>query len=169
MPNEGRAPSSVTFVVDGTPTAKGRPRVTAGGHAFTPAKTRQAEAVARLVAQQAMSGRPPMTGPVKLVLQADLPIPTSWSKRKRAMAITGDIRPTTRPDLDNYLKLILDAANSIVFADDSQVVDVVASKRYSFDPKIVVTVQGLDGSTVAAPARPKKPLKAGAPLLEPAA
>ena len=39
------------------------------------------------------------------------PIPGSWSKRRCASAVVGDIRPTCRPDIDNYLKSVMDAIN----------------------------------------------------------
>lgn len=34
-----------------------------------------------------------------------------------------DRKPTARPDIDNYLKLILDALNGLAYRDDSQVTD----------------------------------------------
>ena len=42
------------------------------------------------------------------------------SKRKRAAAIVGGVLPTSRPDLDNFIKSALDAINTIVVVDDSQ-------------------------------------------------
>jgi Holliday junction resolvase RusA-like endonuclease len=44
---------AVTIVIGGPPTAKGRPRMTRRGFAYTPAKTRKYEAHGRLAAQQA--------------------------------------------------------------------------------------------------------------------
>lgn len=38
---------------------------------------------------------------------------------------------TARPDLDNYLKAVMDAFNGIVYKDDSQIVKFTASKVYS--------------------------------------
>ena len=43
-----------------------------------------------------------------------------------------------KPDLDNVVKLILDAINGIVFADDKQVVSISASKAYSDTPRTTV-------------------------------
>ena len=34
-------------------------------------------------------------------------------------------------DLDNYLKLIFDAMNSVVFLDDAQIISIHAAKRFS--------------------------------------
>lgn len=133
--------SPITFHVLGAPVGKGRARITRNG-AFTPAKTRKYEAHVRMAAQQAMNlrGALPLEGPLRMILRADLPIPTSWSKKKRQAAVIGEISPCTRPDVDNYIKAALDACNGIVFADDSQVVRVEAEKAYSLQPKLVVTV-----------------------------
>ena len=70
----------------------------------------------------------------------ELPIPVSWSKRRRAVAITGDIRPTSRPDRDNFIKAAADAVSGIVVADDSLIVELDARTRYGSDPKVVLTI-----------------------------
>jgi Holliday junction resolvase RusA-like endonuclease len=64
----------------------------------------------------------------------------SWSGRRRALAVTGDLLPTSRPDVDNYIKAGLDSLNEIVVRDDSQVVEISARKRFSIAPKLVMTV-----------------------------
>jgi Holliday junction resolvase RusA-like endonuclease len=100
----------------------------------------------RLSAQLAMDGRPPIEAPVRIELLVELPVPASWSRRKTADAITGHIRPTSRPDVDNYLKAILDAINTIVVADDAQVVEVYAKKKFSVAPKMIATIFPLDAT-----------------------
>jgi Holliday junction resolvase RusA-like endonuclease len=130
----------ITVIIAGEPVAKGRARITRKGFAYTPAHTRKYEAHGRLAAQLAMDGRSPIESPVRLELLAELPIPASWSKKKRALAIIGDVLPISRPDLDNYLKAGLDSLNEIVLRDDSQVVEVTARKRYSVSPKLVMTI-----------------------------
>jgi Holliday junction resolvase RusA-like endonuclease len=57
--------TAVMIIIGGPPTAKGRPRMTRKGFIYTPAATRKYEAHGRLAAQQAMDGRPPITGPVR--------------------------------------------------------------------------------------------------------
>jgi Holliday junction resolvase RusA-like endonuclease len=93
-----------------------------------------------------MNGRPPIDVPVRIELLVELPVPASWSRRKTADAITGHIRPTSRPDVDNYLKAILDAISTIVVADDAQVVEVHATKLFGVAPKMVATVFPLDAA-----------------------
>jgi Holliday junction resolvase RusA-like endonuclease len=132
-----------TIIIDGPAVAKGRPRMTRRGIAYTPAATRKYEAYSRLAAMVAMKGRPPFCMPVKLTAVVELLIPISWSGKRRAAAITGDIRPAGRPDLDNFLKAALDAITGIVVADDALVVEIDARKRYSVAPKMVLTVTPL--------------------------
>jgi Holliday junction resolvase RusA-like endonuclease len=122
-------PEPVTVVIAGEPVAKARPRLTRRGIAYTPAHTRKYEAHGRLAAQLAMGDRPPIEVPVRLELVADLPIPDSWSGRRRALAVTGDLLPTSRPDVDNYIKAGLDSLNEIVVREDSQIVEISARKR----------------------------------------
>jgi Holliday junction resolvase RusA-like endonuclease len=137
----------VTVIIDGQPVAKGRPRMTRRGFVYTPAATRKYEAHGRLAAQLAMDGRPPIEAPVRIELLVELPVPASWSKRKAADAITGHIRPTSRPDVDNFLKSTLDAINTIVIADDAQVVEVYAKKKFSVAPKMVATIFPLNAAS----------------------
>lgn len=54
-------------------------------------------------------------------------VPKSWSKAKKE-----SVRyKTSKPDLDNLAKTVLDALNGIAFVDDSQVVDLRLSKVYA--------------------------------------
>ena len=138
---------AVTIVIGGPPTAKGRPRVTRKGFVYTPAATRKYEAHGRLAAQLAMDGRPPITVPVHAEIFIDLPVPASWSAKRRDAALLGEIRPTTRPDADNFVKAGLDAINAIVVADDSLVVDLVVRKKYALTPQLIIVVTPLPALT----------------------
>lgn len=134
----------VTFSVPGVPVAKGRPRMTTrGGFArtYTPAKTRSYEDAIRIEAALAMNGRRPVEGPVTLSVTAYVAMPKSLSRAKREAAIDGVLKPITRPDGDNYAKAALDGCNAILFRDDSQVTDLIVKKRYSADPRLVVTME----------------------------
>src|SRR6516225_233283 len=138
---------AVTITIGGEPVAKGRPRATRGGIIYTPAKTRRFEAHGRLAAQLAMDGRPPITVPVRAEIVIDLPVPASWSAKRSDAALRGDVRPTSRPDADNYIKAALDAINAIVVTDDSLVVELAAAKRYARVPQLTITVTPLPALT----------------------
>lgn len=134
---------SVTFTVPGEPVGKGRARAFragAGIRMHTPEKTARYENLVALAARQAMGGRPPMPGAVSIGLMLYTMPPASWSKKKRAAALSGDIRPTTKPDCDNVLKAIADACNGIVFVDDKQVCEVSIKKLYGEIPMACVAV-----------------------------
>lgn len=113
-----------------TPVPKARPRVTVqNGKArgYTPVKTQQAEWRIR-TAWIAEHGTEPMTGPLTLTLVVWRTPPTSMSRKRRLTA-----EPTVRPDLDNFLKTLLDSLNGVAYMDDSQVVCIVARKCYVRD------------------------------------
>jgi Holliday junction resolvase RusA-like endonuclease len=135
--------AAVYFVVYGTPIGKGRPRATSRGgfvRMYTDAKTLGFEQAVADEARTAMSNFDLFDTPMQLQLSAYYPIPKSWSKKKRQLAVDGEIYPQVKPDLDNVMKAILDALNGVVYADDSQVINMVATKRYSTDPRIEVYV-----------------------------
>ncbi len=136
----------ITVIVSGEAVAKGRPRMTKRGFAYTPAATRKYEAHARLAAQLAMGDQLPLQMPVRIELLVELPAPASWSRKRRLAALAGLILPTSRPDLDNFIKSALDAINTIVVVDDSQIVEMHARKRFSEQPKLVATVHPLDAA-----------------------
>jgi Holliday junction resolvase RusA-like endonuclease len=132
----------VTVTVDGEPVPKGRARVGKHGTVFTPKRTRAFEAVVRQLAALEMRGRQPLQGPLRVDLLVQIAIPSSWPMTRRLAALAGELLPTGRPDLDNFLKSV-DALNGIVFGDDAQVVEVCARKRYGL-PTLVVVVADFD-------------------------
>jgi Holliday junction resolvase RusA-like endonuclease len=48
--------------------------------------------------------------------------------------------PAVRPDVDKYLRAILDALTGVLYADDGQVVSVRAEKRYGDPPRAEIRV-----------------------------
>lgn len=111
------------------PVAKERPRFNKLGHAYTPEKTRYYEkSLAQLMRFECrLRSHLPYLGPLKLAVRFILKKP---SKPKHKT------QPISRPDVDNFLKGLLDAANGILWGDDSQIVHVDAKKIYDIDNKI---------------------------------
>lgn len=135
----------VTFEIPGDPVAKARPRAAVvGGRArlYTPAKTEKYEARVAIFGQQAMAGRPPMEGAVRLSVLAYFPIPPSWPKKRQAAARAGTELHTKKPDLDNVVKSIKDGLNGITWVDDCQVAMYgECLKGYSDTPRVLVTIE----------------------------
>jgi Holliday junction resolvase RusA-like endonuclease len=139
----------ITIELAGPPRGKGRPRATIakGGFArvYPDDKTAKYESQLRYAAMQQMGGRLPTTLPVFVHVLVRLPIAPSWSKKRQAAALIGNIHPDTRGsgDADNFLK-ILDALNGIVWADDCQIVEAHVRKMYGEAPSLTVQVVTLE-------------------------
>jgi Holliday junction resolvase RusA-like endonuclease len=99
------------------------------------------EATMAEAGQLFMRGRQPTGNPLALLVHIFRPIPESWSKKDKAMARDGAILPTSRPDGDNYLKLVQDALNEVVYADDSQIIDARVIKRYDESPAMRIEIR----------------------------
>lgn len=124
----------VKFTVDGEPVAKGRPRFnTRTGRAFTPTKTLAYENRMKRIYIEEVNHY--FEGYVKLTVNAYFGIAKSDSKKKKAQKLSGEIRPSKKPDIDNIIKCI-DGLNGIAFKDDSYIVEVEAKKFYSDEPRV---------------------------------
>jgi Holliday junction resolvase RusA-like endonuclease len=135
-------PDPVTVVLLGEPIPWARTRINSRGALFTPTRQRNNAAALKLAAQQVMANRLPFDCPVRIDLQAEFLIPSSWSQRKQSTALRGEIRPGKRPDLSNIAKQVEDAFNTVVFRDDALIVEYgLLRKVYSRSPKLVVTVR----------------------------
>jgi Holliday junction resolvase RusA-like endonuclease len=134
-------PFSVSFIVPGHPFGKQRSRSTKSGRHYTPQETVRYENLVMMQAMQAMQDRPPVDIDVGLMFVAVFPVPDSWSAKKRAAALAGDIRPTKKPDLSNIQKALEDGMNAVVFKDDSQITESGGSKKiYGETPCVKVCV-----------------------------
>lgn len=79
----------------------------------------------------AWGDRPLTEEPIALTLETVWEWPASWSKKKRERSRGWK---TSRPDLDNIVKIYKDALNGVVWKDDCQVVRESISKRYGDRP-----------------------------------
>lgn len=94
----------ITAEIEAVP--KARPRITANG-TFLPKRNRQFREALQQILKAAMKGSPPMETALRVSLHFFKPCKTT-SRRFG--------------DLDNLAKAVLDAANGIIFADDSQII-----------------------------------------------
>ncbi|WP_407280586.1 RusA family crossover junction endodeoxyribonuclease [Aromatoleum evansii] len=145
---EAGAPLDISFVIPGEPKGKGRhrSRIAKMGDGkqfianYAPKETVEYENLVRMAASRAMAGRAPSELPVLVELVATCSVPASWSKKKQAAALMGEVMPTGKPDLDNIEKAVMDGMNKIVFRDDAQACRVVKGKRYGERPGVFVRV-----------------------------
>lgn len=130
----------------GNPVAQGRPRFSRQGgfvKTYDPIKSRTYKALIRLELQPLLSDPDftPIDKACCLNLKVFRALPKSFSKKKREEALLGYIRPTTKPDTDNYVKGVLDALNGTALKDDSVVCEIFARKFYSERPRIEVVLE----------------------------
>lgn len=136
----------IPFVIPGEPIALARPKAMSfGGKArvYEPVKSRSAQwkGKASWLLREAMGGKPPLAGPVVLTVIFTFALPKSKWKKK----VPVEEQPHThRPDLDNLVKNLLDAANGVVVVDDSQVHRIDATKviaRQGLEPSVAGTFE----------------------------
>lgn len=132
----------VKFNVLGEPKGKGRPKFTTRGgyaRAITPEQTVSYENLIMVeYRRQCGTRRFDDKDMIGIRIVAYYGIPKSVSKKKRKEMLSGDIRPTKKPDNDNIVKVIEDALNDVAYKDDKNIVDCVVQKFYSEQPQIVV-------------------------------
>jgi Holliday junction resolvase RusA-like endonuclease len=124
--------SVVNLVFDIDPVAKSRPRFNGRrGKPYTPANTKNFEMnISRLASPQI---RKPLEGALKVTINFLLRRPKSVTRKY----------PLVKPDIDNFIKSLLDGLNGIAFKDDAQVTTVVASKYYATSGRIEVKIETL--------------------------
>jgi Holliday junction resolvase RusA-like endonuclease len=123
----------VTFMVEGTPVPKGRPRFARRGKfvsTYSPKTTVDYESKVSESAKLAMGASEPLETPLAAYVYITLPVPASYSKKRTQACLSGQERPTKKSDIDNYCKAIFDGMNGIVFVDDSLIVSLHATKVY---------------------------------------
>lgn len=136
----------INFTVMGEPKGKGRPRFCRNtGHAITPKDTVNYETLVHMEYLEQCNGfRFEDDAMLDLRIKAYYSIPKSASKKRHAAMLSGDIRPTKKPDMDNVIKIIADSLNKIAYRDDTQIVDCQVRKFYSEKPRVEVMIQTID-------------------------
>ena len=142
--------NKLCFVFYGEPVAQGRPRFTTGcgyARAYDPEKSRKYKEQIKREAVEQMAGRPPLEGALVMRVRIYRSMPSAFSRKKVELAENGLLRPTTRPDMDNYLKGVKDALNGVCWKDDSQIVAYAEpfGKYYGKYPRVELEVWEVEG------------------------
>ena len=134
---------AVSIVIPGPPVAKGRPRFTRQGRTYTPKKSADYEAIVAAAAKAVMPV--PYDEALRVSVWVQIPIPKSWTKKKRAEKVYR--AHTQTPDLDNFIKAALDGMNGIAFTDDSLIAELSARKIWTEGPgQVVVNLEPMTWS-----------------------
>ena len=138
---------SVTFQVPGKPQGKARARTVYNKHlkhsiSYTPEGDLLYENLIKTLYMQAADGiRFEKGTPVTLRIVARFEPPKSASKKRQQQMLSGELPPLKKPDIDNIVKVVVDALNGAAYHDDTQIIFTVAKKAYSAVEGLDITVE----------------------------
>lgn len=147
----------------GPPQGKARARTVRGFYGrsttYTPAKTvvyegairsafRDAAKTQRGGKDTALVQDEPVIGkgvPVRIRIEAFYKPAARTTKKQYILIQAGRLFPLRKPDIDNIVKAVADALNGVAYKDDAQVTEIVASKSYSHEEGLKITVSTVAG------------------------
>lgn len=130
------------FEVIGDIKGKARPRVnTYTGTAYTPTGTKDYENLIKQYFKVKYPRYEPLDGRVAIKIIAYFEVTKNTTKKDKKLIEEGLLSPTKKPDIDNIVKIILDALNKMAFKDDNQITKLEVEKLYGSEEKIVVKVE----------------------------
>ena len=99
----------------------------------------------------------PLEGNIFAQLQFNIPIPKSWTKKKKEAK--NGAYCDNHADIDNYCKAILDSLNGVYYEDDKQIVMLQATMLWATEASIDCSFTTLDSHSNArfAPMPPMSP------------
>lgn len=126
--------------------AQSRPRFARRGRGVVAYEKKEMKAwraeCSKLV-EEAFEAKKLIEGPLKIdaIFYIQPPKHISFKKKLKEKLEAEEIFCSKKPDIDNYLKALLDSMTGIVFKDDGQVVECRARKLYSLKPRIKFTIK----------------------------
>lgn len=129
------------FEVIGDIKGKARPRVnTYTCKAYTPENTKDYEMLIKQYFKIKYPRYVPLENRVFVKIIAQFKIPKTATKKDKELIKQGKLSPTKKPDIDNIVKIILDALNKMAFKDDNQITKIEIEKIYGEEEKIYVSI-----------------------------
>lgn len=140
----------IAFIIPGEPEAKMRPVFARRGKfvaAYTPDKTVRYENLVKMMfinAREDAGVAGLLEGPLEIRIDAYFAIPSSESKKRKAMMLSGEIKCVKKKDVDNIAKIVMDGLNKVAYKDDKQVIKLIVTKQYSDEPRVEVFVEEVE-------------------------
>ena len=129
------------FKVNGQPKGKGKPRFTKNGHVYTPESTRIYEEEIKLRYKEKFKNEM-LDGNIAVEVFINKK-PASYLGIKKYNKLLGKYC-NIKPDTDNVVKAVLDALNGVAYADNKNVVEIYAVKKYSTESSVVIRLYELE-------------------------
>ena len=133
----------ISFTIPGKAKPQQRPRVARSGGMYDPSSTDKKQTwlqIARYRPKQ------PLRGSIDIFIYFAMPRPKSHYRTGKFAELLKDKAPkihTSKPDLDNMIKYILDVlqGKNGFFYDDSQVYSITAIKEYGEEPSTHIRIK----------------------------
>lgn len=121
--------NSIILEINTKPIPKGRPRLGKYG-TYTPGRTREYENLLRIVFQYLKRE------PSSKMVEAEMVFDFKFSGKNKKP----DFR-IQNPDIENLVKSVMDAGNELLYLDDSQVVSIMATKRWGVKDRVYLRLR----------------------------
>ena len=131
----------IKFTIHGKPIALKRHRVAKNGRMYDPSYKDKKQIWLQIAK---FKPKQPLVGDIMLKVIFTIEYPKKFYRTGKFKHLLKDNIPeyvSVRPDLDNYLKLLLDVMNKGFYVDDSQVVKLQAEKVYGRKGKTEVVIE----------------------------
>lgn len=118
------------------PKPKGRPRFSKKGFAYTPSSTKKAERDMAVLISDQLKGKMPIDTAIRLEMDVYMPRPKSHygsGKNSDNIKDSSPKFPITKPDIDNLEKAFCDAAEGLLWTNDSRIVQKTTNLWYADD------------------------------------
>ena len=137
----------IVFEVEGTPRPQGSKSNVGRGIMVESSKyVAEWRSWVRFRAATAFVGLQPLVGAVQVNVEFCFDRPQTHSTKKGLRPNAPEFKPT-KPDIDKLLRAVLDAMTGVCFADDSQVVAIYCTKKFSRAAVTKVEVFNLSGDS----------------------
>ena len=120
----------IKFSVEGTPIQQGSMRHIGHGRMIHSKAVELAAWRADIASAAKLAGCKPILDPIAITMRFRVKRPKSVKREY----------PTVAPDLDKYVRSVNDGLTGVAFADDSQVIKIIASKEYSDNPGVDIEI-----------------------------
>jgi crossover junction endodeoxyribonuclease RusA len=125
----------IKFSVEGTPIQQGSMRYIGHGRMIHNKAVELAAWRANIASAAKLAGCTPILDPIAITMRFRVKRPKSVNRA----------HPTVAPDLDKYIRGVNDGLTGVAFADDSQVIKIIASKEYADTPGVDIEIlEGFD-------------------------
>lgn len=128
--------SGLTFEVPGKVRGKGRPRFMRNGHTYTDKNTTAYEKL--IQASYLKSTSYISQKSVRISMYVCFAPNKTDTKKNKVIKLKNSLWPSKKPDVDNVVKVVLDALNKVAYSDDTQVNEIHVIRHWCEEEKLVI-------------------------------